>query len=187
VRYVVLFDACVLYPAPLRDFLLRLSLTGLFAAKWSDRIQREWSRNLLQDRPELADRLPKTIAQMNQAIPDVLVTGYEALISGLQLPDEDDRHVLAAAIVCGAQAIITFNLSDFPRSELEPYDVEAVHPDAFIENQLDLNPGRVIEAARNARTALKNPPKTATAYIETLATQGLVISAERLSDFEALI
>lgn len=186
-RYVVVLDACVLYPAPLRDFLLRLSLTGLFTAKWTDQIQQEWSRSLLKERPELADRLPKTIELMNQAIPDVLVTGHEALIEGLDLPDQDDRHVLAAAIQCGAQAIVTFNLSDFPAAALEAYESEAIHPDVFVENQLDLNLARVVEAAKNARAALKNPPKTAAEYIETLANQGLVISADRLVEFQQLI
>lgn len=114
-RFVVLFDACVLYPAPLRDFLLHLSLTGLFAAKWTDRIHDEWTRNLLARRPELsADRIQRTCQRMNEAIPDSLVTNYEPLIEGLDLPDPDDRHVLAAAIQAGAQVIVTFNLKDFP-------------------------------------------------------------------------
>ena len=185
--YIVILDACVLYPAPLRDFLLRLSLTGLFCAKWTDQIQQEWSQNLLNQRPELSERIPHTIRQMNNAIPDVLVTGHESLISGLQLPDKNDRHVLAAAIQCGAQAIVTFNLKDFPQTALKPYEIEPIHPDVFVENQLDLNPAFVIEAAKNARSALKNPTKTAAQFIETLANQGLAISADRLSEFQKLI
>ena len=82
-RFSVIYDACVLYPAPLRDFLIRLALSGLFAARWSDDIQNEWSRNLLEDRPELAGQLPRTIELMNQAVPDCRVTGYENLIAGL--------------------------------------------------------------------------------------------------------
>ena len=53
---------------------------------------------------------------MDEHVPDCLVTGYEPLISGLSLPDADDRHVLAAAIHVGASLIITYNLSDFPAS-----------------------------------------------------------------------
>lgn len=51
-RYTVVFDACVLYPAPLRDFLLRLAISGLFSAKWTEQIHDEWTRNLLHSRPE---------------------------------------------------------------------------------------------------------------------------------------
>ncbi|MES9853453.1 MAG: PIN domain-containing protein [Candidatus Thiodiazotropha sp. L084R] len=186
-RYTVLFDACVLYPAPLRDFLLRLSTTGLFAAKWTDQIHDEWIRNVLKNRPELEDKLPRTRELMNRAVPDSLVTGYEPLIENLELPDADDRHVLAAAIRSSAQAIITFNLKDFPEAALDQYGIEAMHPDAFIEHQLDLHQGAVVAAAKQHRQALKNPPKTAGEYIETLAAQGLAISADRFKDFVELI
>ncbi|MES9906702.1 MAG: PIN domain-containing protein [Sedimenticola sp.] len=164
-RYTVVFDACVLYPAPLRDFLLRLSTTGLFAAKWSDQIHEEWIRNVLKARPELEDKLPRTRELMNRAVPDSLVMGYESLIENLELPDADDRHVLAAAIRSGAQAMITFNLKDFPEDALDQYGIEAMHPDAFIEHQLDLHQGAVVAAAKQHREALKNPPKTAEEYI----------------------
>ncbi|MES9905907.1 MAG: PIN domain-containing protein [Sedimenticola sp.] len=186
-RYTVVFDACVLYPAPLRDFLMRLSMTGLFAAKWTDQIHDEWTRNVLKARPELEDKLPRTRKLMNSAIPDSLVTGYEPLIEKSELPDIDDRHVLAAAIHSGAQAIITFNLRGFPDNALAQYGVEAMHPDTFIEHQLDLHQGAVIAIAKQHREALKNPPKTADEYIETLAAQGLAISAVRFRDYSELI
>lgn len=186
-RYTVVFDACVLYPAPLRDFLLRLSTTGLFAAKWTEQIHDEWMRNVLKNRPELEDKLPRTRELMNRAVPDSLVTGHETLVESLVLPDPDDRHVLAAAIRSGAQAIITFNLKDFPDENLAQYGIEAMHPDAFIEYQLDLRQGAVIAIAKQHRAALLNPPKTAEEYIETLAAQGLAISADRLREFIELI
>ena len=105
--YVVVYDACVLYPAPLRDFLMHLALTELFQARWSDAIHDEWIRNVLADRPNLRSRLQRTRTLMDKAVPDSLVTGYEPLNEKLDLPDPDDRHVLAAAIRCGAQAIVT--------------------------------------------------------------------------------
>ena len=49
---IVLYDACVLYPAPLRDLLVRLALTDLFQARWTDAIHEEWVRNVLADRPQ---------------------------------------------------------------------------------------------------------------------------------------
>jgi len=184
VRFVVVYDACVLYPAPLRDFLIRLATTGLFAARWSDQIHAEWIRNVQGKRPEL-DRslLERTRSLMDQAVPDCLVTGHEHLIPSLNLPDPDDRHVLAAAIVAHAQMIVTFNLRDFPVEDLEPFAIEAIHPDRFIECQMDLREAAVVKAARDQRHSLKNPPRTADEFLETLAAQGLPVSANRLREF----
>lgn len=95
--------------------------------------------------------------------------------------------MLAAAIRTGAQAIITFNLKDFPNDVLGQYGIEAMHPDVFIEHQLDLREGAVIATAKQHRASLKNPAKTADEYIETMAAQGLPISADRFRDFIDLI
>lgn len=186
-RFVVVFDACVLYPAPLRDFLLRLATTGLFSAKWSEAIHEEWIRNLLAERPELKQQVQRTRELMDQAIPDCLVKDYEPLAGGLSLPDPDDRHVLAAAICAGAQTIVTFNLKDFPAEVLWPHGIESVDPDTFVEQQMDLHEAAVVEVARLHRAALVNPPKEVDAYLDTLSAQGLVVSADRLREFAALI
>lgn len=150
-EFVVLLDANVLYPAPLRDFLLTLAKDGLYAAKWTDEIHDEWTRNLAKKRPEIAEKLPRTRELMNKSIPDSLVTGYDSLINGLELPDPDDRHVLAAAIRCNAQIIVTSNLKDFPPEVLDQYGIEALHPDDFLDAQLGLQPGAVIHAAKKMR------------------------------------
>jgi len=154
---------------------------------WTDEIHDEWIRNLSKNRPELADKLARTRELMNKAIPDSLVTNYESLIDELELPDVDDRHVLAAATRSGAQAIITFNLKGFPQEVLGQYGIEAIHPDAFIEYQLDLHQGAVIATAKQHRESLKNPAKSAGDYIDTLAAQGLAISADRFREFVELI
>lgn len=186
-RFVVIYDACVLYPAPLRDLLIRLAVTGLFGARWSEQIHDEWSRNLLANRPELVDKLPRTIELMNQAVPDSLVTGHDVLINSLTLPDPDDRHVLAAAISAGAQLIVTFNLKDFPNQDLAPFGVEAVHPDDFVAQQFDLNEGRILAAVKSHRAALRNPPRSVDEYLETLAASGLVRTADRLREFRDML
>ena len=127
--FTAIYDACVLYPAPLRDFLMWLGLSGRFRARWSEQIHKEWKRNLLKNRPDLTrEQLDRTSALMDRAIPDGLVVGYEALIPGLALPDPDDRHVLAAAIRCNASVIVTFNQKDFPDDILAPFGIEAQHP-----------------------------------------------------------
>ena len=85
---------------------------------------------------------------MDQTVPGCLVTGYESLVSALNLPDPDDCHLLAAAIHCQAQAIVTFNLKDFPKATLEPFEVEAIHPDDFVIDTINLNAPRVASAIR---------------------------------------
>lgn len=122
--FTALYDACVLYPAPLRDLLMRLAMTDLFRARWTDQIHDEWIRNVLANRPDLtSEQLDRTRELMNAHVRDCLVTGYESLIDSLVLPDPDDRHVLAAAIRTRASVIVTFNLSDFPEATLEPLGI----------------------------------------------------------------
>ena len=100
--FTVVFDACVFYPASLRDLLMQLATTGRFRARWSHRIQDEWIAALLRSRPDLhPDALDRTRRLMNEHVLDCIVEGYEELIGGLTLPDPGDRHVLAAAIRCG--------------------------------------------------------------------------------------
>lgn len=112
---VVVYDANVLYPSTLRDVLIRVGVARLVHPKWTDRILDEVFRNLRANRPDLdPERLDRTRRLMNDAIRDVTVTGYEHLISRLDLPDLNDRHVLAAAIHAEAQVIVTRNLRDFP-------------------------------------------------------------------------
>src|SRR5271166_5385363 len=91
-------DASVLYPASLRNLLMRLTLNGLFQARWSADVHEEWIRSVLRDRPDIArDKLLVIRDAMDDHAEDSLVTGYKPLIEGLHLPDPDDRHVLAAA------------------------------------------------------------------------------------------
>ncbi|MBN3826077.1 PIN domain-containing protein [Burkholderia sp. Ac-20384] len=186
--FTAVYDACVLYPAPLRDFLMRLALSGCFRARWSAHIHNEWKRNLLRNRPDLsAEQLDRTSCLMDRAIPDAVVTGYESLIDGLTLPDADDRHVLAAAIRCNASVIVTFNQKDFPDEGLSPYGVEAQHPDAFVDNLFDLEPAAVVAAARRQRETLKYPPLTADRYLEILQRQGMVQTCKALEAYRAIL
>ena len=110
---------------------------------------------------------------MDKHAADALVTGYEDLIPGLQLPDPDDRHVLAAAIRGHADVIVTMNLRDFPSDVIGSLGIEAQHPDEFVLRLLQLAPGSVVAAAQDHRRSLKNPPKTVAEYLSTLERQGL--------------
>ena len=173
-------DANVLYPAPLRDFFMRLAVT-LYQPKWTASIHEEWIRNVLKDRPDLTlAQLTRTRELMDRHGGKCLVTGYEALIPTLSLPDANDRHVLAAAITAQAPIIVTFNLSDFPASTLAAYNVRAVHPDDFAESLYKAETERFVQLVRLHRQALVNPPKTALDYLATLAQCGLKKTAARL-------
>lgn len=185
--FTALYDACVLYPAPLRDLLMHLAMTGLFRAKWTAQIHDEWIRNVLKNRSDLTEpQLRRTQALMDAHV-DAVVTGYESLIPSLNLPDPDDRHVLAAAIRARADVIVTYNLKDFPADVLTTFDIDAQHPDDFIHYQIDLNGDAVCEAVKRQRESLKNPPRSVDELLETLEAQQLTKTVEYLRRRRELI
>lgn len=182
--FIIVYDACTLYPAPLRDLLVRLGLTGLCQVKWTRRIMDECFRNIEKQRPDLKpEQLTRSRELLEKAIPDVFVNGYEELIEGVTgLPDPDDRHVVAAAIRCGAQVIVTFNMKDFPTSALSRYGMEAQHPDDFVRNLMGLDESMVAQAVRAQAAILKNPPRTPAEVLESLRKQQLTVSVARLKE-----
>lgn len=176
-----LYDACVLYPAPLRDLLMNLALTDLFRARWTSAIHEEWIRNLLESRPDLTRaRLERTRDQMNLYVRGCLIEGYEGLIPTLTLPDPDDRHILAAAIQGEANVIVTFNLRDFPPATLQQYGIVTQHPDIFVSDLLSMDTSRTLEAVQAQRANLRNPPNTASELLDTPERQGLTQTVARL-------
>ncbi|WP_234824079.1 PIN domain-containing protein [Bremerella cremea] len=184
----VVYDANILYPAPLRDLFMRLAHAGLVRARWTEMIHDEWIRSVLRDNQATSlARLTRTKTLMNQAVRDCLVTGYEELIPSLTLPDPNDRHVLAAAIHCQAEAIVTFNLKDFPTEYLASFGISPVHPDNFLTELIVTQPGPVCAALKRQREALRNPPFTAKELLDTLAAQGLIQSVYRLRPFQELL
>ncbi|UVJ45488.1 PIN domain-containing protein [Pseudomonas sp. LS1212] len=186
--FTAVFDACVLYPAPLRSLLMWLSLTGLYRARWTEQIHEEWKRNLLINRDDLTrEQLDRTSELMDRSIPDALVTGYESLCADLSLPDPDDRHVLAAAIRCKAEVIVTFNLKDFPVERLDGYDIEAIHPDDFIADLWDLDQAAVLSAVQDQRRSLKSPPMTGQQYLEMILRQGLTQTVRNLTPYIGML
>ena len=187
-RYTVFLDACVLYPAPLRDLLMELAVADFYRAKWTAAVQEEWIVALLRERPDLtrAD-LERVRDLMNRAVPDAQVADYEALTASLTLPDPDDRHVLAAAIKGRADMIVTANLADFPTAALSPWSVEAQHPDVFLANQFHLAPPRFLEAVQRVRGRLRRPPKSVDEYLDPLRRQGLLATVAEIEPYHALI
>jgi predicted nucleic acid-binding protein len=167
---------------------MELSAAGLFRAKWTDRIQEEWIVSLLSNRSDITrQQLDRTKRLMAEAVPDCLVQDYEDLESSLDLPDPDDRHVLAAAIHCKADVIVTYNLDDFPAEQLGKFDLEAQHPDEFIYHQFGLSTAAVIVAVQRCRKRLRSPAMGAEQYLAALEAQSLPQTADVLREYAAVI
>lgn len=186
--FSALFDACVLYPAPVRDVLMHLALTDLFRARWSTEIHEEWIRSVLTNRPDLTrTQLERTRQLMDAHARDALVSGYEHLIPSLTLPDPDDCHVLAAAIRGRVDVIVTYNLRDFPAEQVAQYHIDVQHPDEFLIHVLDLAPSIVLDALKRLRASLQHPPVEIAAYLTRLEFHGLAGFVAKLREYQALL
>lgn len=137
-QYVAVLDTCVLAPMPLCDTLLRLAEDpALYIPRWTDDILREL-RSTLSRMGYSEAQAQRRITAMDTAFDDAKVTGYEDLVASMT-NDPKDRHVLAAAVRCGAHAIITANVRHFPPASLAPYDISVITPDDFLIHQFHLN------------------------------------------------
>jgi hypothetical protein len=187
-NFAVLYDACVLYPAPLRDLLMNLAITDMYRAKWTNEIHQEWISSILSNRDDLnREFLERTRDRMNMSIRDCLVENYQHLIPTLSLPDVNDRHILAAAIHSSSSVIVTYNLKDFPKTIINQYGIEAQHPDEFLMNLFDLSSEIVCLAVKRHRASLKSPPKTVDQYLLTLEKQSLSNMVQKLKEFSKFI
>lgn len=181
-RFVVVLDANVLYPFRVRDALLRFAEAGLFRARWSQKILDEMTRNLLAKKPHLQESIDSQISAMNEAFPESCVKGEDDLISSLDLPDKDDRHVLATAILSGAEHIITENLKDFPSEYLQRFGITAVSADDFLSSTFELYPAEALAEMRTMRRDYTNPAYTPSEFIFDLQRKGLPKLASMLKE-----
>lgn len=179
--FAAVYDACVLFPIALRDLLIRLALTGLFRAKWTEQILGELAGALAEKYPDVAPQLDRQLELMRQAIPDVDVRNYARLIPIVPaLPDPDDAHVVAAAMASGAEVIVTFNLARFPPEALGALDIEAQHPDVFVRHLVDLDRSAVESVVEQMARARTKPPVTYDALLDLIAVRGLPESSAAL-------
>ena len=188
-RYTALLDACVLYPLAMADALMSLATTGLFAARWTTRIETEWIRSLEQNRPDLRGRLDHRRDQMREAVPDWEVDeqAWTICARGLELPDPNDVHVLAAALAGHADCIVTANLKDFPAEVVAPLGIEVIHPDQFIVAQWDLEQLVAVAAFKRMRARWKKPQASAEDFAAAMERGGLPATAQRLREAAELI
>lgn len=177
--FTVVLDACTLVPITLCDTILRIAESGSFDVRWSASILDEVERTMVDKLDVPADAAARRLRAMDSAFRFAEVRDHERL-EGLLTNDPKDRHVLACAIAAQVHTIVTFNLRDFPPSALEPWSVEAVHPDQFLLNQLDLAPGHVTSAVRAMLDSSSRPPHTVNSLLGALARSGVPDFADEL-------
>ena len=187
-RYSALLDANVLVPIRLTDLFVQLTVDDLFRARWSLDIHREWMKTVRRLYPDIEqERVERRRDQMDAETRDALVHGYEIIINSLHLPDENDRHVLAAAITGRCDVIVTYNLDDFPKFELDKYGIAAQHPDVFLANHLDLFPGKFCAAVRKIRRRHIRKKLNVDDYLDSLVKLQLVATAAGLRQYAHMI
>lgn len=171
---LVVCDANVLYSIVLTDLILSLGVGELVRPRWTERIHAEWMRTLLAHQPTLEPtKIARRRQQMDEAIEDCVIAGYEALIPHLRLPDPNDRHVLAAAIHARARVILTYNQRDFPRRVLTPHGITAQHPDDFLMTVMQRSSTAVRETLEEMRARKTRPSLSPTELLRKLANQQL--------------
>lgn len=188
-RYTALLDACVLFPPAVADALISLHVAGLYTARWTDRIDAEWINAAARDHDKPIEKLEYRRDAMRTAVPDweVYPASYETLITGRDLPDSKDEHVIAAALAGHADCIVTSNLKHFPAGVLGPLGLEAIHPDDFIVYQFDLDLYAALAAFKNMRSRLRKPTMSPEEFIVAIERNQLVNTASRLREAVELI
>ena len=186
--FIVIYDANVLYPNTLRDLLIRIAqLPHLVQAKWTDRILDEMCRALIRTRADITEaKVARLREMMTEGVRDCLVHGYEPLIDVLDLPDPDDRHVLAAAIKANAQLIVTRNRKDFPVKTLAQWNVRPKSPDDFVRDVMDFDSQAVWACVQQIVDSRKRRPVTVDDVLGELQRDGLVASTAALRTNTAL-
>lgn len=178
-RFTCVLDTNVIYPIEIRDLLFWFASYDLFTPKWSKQIFSEWE-SVMQRKGIEEDEIEKRISMAQRAFPDALVENYESLIDSLELPDENDRHVLAAAIKTNANVIVTNNIIDFPEEYLSRFGLTAKTADDFLTDTIDLNNELAVEAFRALVLNRTNPNLDEYEVLDRLRANGLGDTANYL-------
>lgn len=178
-RFTCVLDTNVIYPIEIRDLLFWFASYDLFTPKWSRQIFSEWE-SVMQRKGIEEDEIDKRISMAQRAFPDALVENYETLIDSLELPDENDRHVLAAAIKTNANVIVTNNIKDFPEDYLSKFGLTAKTANDFLTDTIDLNNELAVEAFRALVLNRTNPNLDEYEVLDRLRENGLIDTANYL-------
>lgn len=172
--FAALLDTNVLWPSRQRDFLLSLAVEGLYRPLWSEAVLEELEyheeqKHLKRGVPaaQAQNKAQTVVGNMRAHFFDAVVTGWEPLEGSYGLPDPDDEHVLAAAVVGGAGAIVTENMKHFPAS-LVPPSIQVMSAAEFAQNTVDLDPGAVVRALGVMSARFTSPPRTPADIVDEL-------------------
>lgn len=175
--FAAVLDTCVLWPSLQRDFVLSMAVEGLYRPLWSDAILEELQRherNKLirrgKDHDEATRRAARLISEMSLNFGDALVMGWEGLDGTFGLPDPADEHVVAAAVVGGAGAIVTENFKDFPR-DLVPAHIQIISVSEFAADTADVDPERAARALRELSSRHESPHRTPEQLLDVLVSR----------------
>ncbi len=178
-RFTCVLDTCVIYPIDIRDILLWFAYFDLYTPKWSQTIFDELSKIMLE-KGMPSDIANEQINRINFAFPDAMVSNYQELIATLSLPDRKDCHVLAAAIKCNANLIVTNNLKDFKNEYLSKFGLNAKSADDFITDTIDLNTNLAKKAFVTMVAHRTSPDVDVYQMLDILRNRGLVNAADYL-------
>lgn len=172
--FAVVLDTCVLWPSLQRDFLLSLAVEGLYRPLWSSAIlaELEWheTRKLIDrgsSKNDAQHAAHNVVTTMAGAFDDACVSGWEPLEGTYDLPDPDDEHLVAAAVVGGAGAIVTLNLRDFP-AERVPAHIEVLAPADFVLNTVEIAPNLALQALATISSRYQNPHRSVDELLHVL-------------------
>lgn len=163
----VIVDSCVIFPMPLCDTLLCAAEAELYCVHFSQEILDGATRNLVKKGRMTEFKAARFQEMIKNTFPEAMVEVPASLVEAMT-NHPGDRHVLAAAIIANAKIIVTDNLKHFPKKALEPYGIEAQHPDVFLTQLFDNDPESMVEVIRQQAEELKNPPQTVAEIIEKL-------------------
>jgi predicted nucleic acid-binding protein len=179
VRFKAVLDTNVIYPVIIRDLLLWFAHYDLYTPKWSKHIVEEW-KDVMTRKGIAPDIVALRVEKINLAFPDALVNNYRGLISAIELPDEKDRHVVAAAIKVNANVIVTNNLKDFPEEYLQSFGLNVKSADDFLTDIIDLNHDKAKEAFKEMVCQKKNPEMDEYEVLDQFRKNGLTQTANYL-------
>lgn len=187
-RYSAFLDANVLHPAFLRAALFWFADARVLRPVWSKDVLLEWRRSVQRRHADMDDeKCDRLQAVFTAQFPDAAVSDYEAFVNAVELPDENDRHVSAAAIVGRCHGIITCNLKHFPQETVSKFGIEVVHPDDFIVNIIDLDENKAIGACKRHREAMSASKPSVEQYLERFEICGLIQAHQRLLPHKELL
>ena len=192
--FTATLDTSVLWPSLQRDFLLSLAVEGTYRPTWSsailDELQfHEEAKLVKRGMPvaEAARRAATLIAAMRREFADAEVDGWQPLEGTFGLPDPDDEHVLAAAVIAGAGAIVTENLKDFPADRIPP-GIQVLSAREFAKNTVALNPRLALAAVHEiaSRSGRYGATLAVGEILETLRDRyGMIEAVDMMTEAES--